>query len=537
MPKAADILAQRLHEAGCRTAFGIPGGEVLAMMDALNRAGLRMVLPKHENAGGFMAEGSWHATGAPGILLATLGPGVANGINVVANAWQDRVPLIFLTGCVDAHEAETYTHQVFDHTKLLAPITKASIRLAPGSVAVQVDKALAIALDGQPGPVHLDMPISLANAEEVDPAPRRPMPAPMAPAPSDIFADAKAKLAAAERPLVIAGVDVLTQYGEDKVRELVEAHQLPIITSYKAKGIVDEASPLCLGGHGLSPKSDGMILPLIAKADVVLLVGYDPIEMRTGWRNPFAVGQTVIELSAVPNTHYMHLATHSFVGDVAASLEALLDGTTLESPLWPDGEPAQTRSALKQAFTPMSDWGPATVFDTIRKSTPPETVVTVDSGAHRILVSQMWPCSNPRSMLQSTALCTMGCAVPLASGFRLTDGKARPTIAFVGDAGLEMILGELATLRDLAIPVIVVVLVDRSLALIEKKQRSSGLENVAVDFGWTDFASVAEALGGRGVGVKDRPALETAIAEALDETKRFTVIAAEIDRKAYDGTF
>ncbi|MEL7304058.1 MAG: thiamine pyrophosphate-binding protein, partial [Pseudomonadota bacterium] len=126
--RAADVLAQRLYEAGCRYAFGIPGGEVLTIVDALERAGIRFVLSKHENSAGFMAEGVWQRTGAPAVLVATLGPGVANAVNVVANAEQDRVPLIFLTGCVDEDEAATYTHQVFDHQQLLRPITRDSLR-------------------------------------------------------------------------------------------------------------------------------------------------------------------------------------------------------------------------------------------------------------------------------------------------------------------------------------------------------------------------------------------------------------------------
>jgi thiamine pyrophosphate-dependent acetolactate synthase large subunit-like protein len=105
MNRATDILARRLHEAGCRTAIGMPGGEVLTLVDSLVAAGIKFVLCKHENAAGFMAEGTYHRTGAPGILVATVGPGAANGVNVVANAEQDRVPLIVLTGCVDPDEA------------------------------------------------------------------------------------------------------------------------------------------------------------------------------------------------------------------------------------------------------------------------------------------------------------------------------------------------------------------------------------------------------------------------------------------------
>ncbi len=99
-----------MSAAGCRFAFGIPGGEVLALMAAIEEAGMRLVLAKHENSAGFMTEGAHHATGAPGVLLATLGPGAANATNVVADAFQVRVPLIFLTGCVDAAQAVTYTH-------------------------------------------------------------------------------------------------------------------------------------------------------------------------------------------------------------------------------------------------------------------------------------------------------------------------------------------------------------------------------------------------------------------------------------------
>jgi acetolactate synthase-1/2/3 large subunit len=100
VPTGADLIARRLSSAGATRAFGIPGGEVLALIDALERAGIRFHLAKHENAAGFMAEGHWHTTGTLPVLVATLGPGVANALNVVANAQQDRVPLIFLTGCV-----------------------------------------------------------------------------------------------------------------------------------------------------------------------------------------------------------------------------------------------------------------------------------------------------------------------------------------------------------------------------------------------------------------------------------------------------
>ncbi len=254
MSTGADLIAQRLFDAGCRHAFGIPGGEVLSLMDALDRVGIQFHLVKHENAGGFMAEGTYHATGAPAILLATVGPGVVNAINVVANAWQDQVPIIFLTGCVDAAEAESYTHQVFDHTKVIAPISKASMLAADGAVDVMIDKALAIATSDPPGPVHIDVPIGLAGRESKRSGyPRYTKPSPTVPADGFDLTRARDAIANAIRPLMICGVEVLHHGAADTVSEMARRLSIPTLTSYKAKGVITEDEPLARGGHGLSP--------------------------------------------------------------------------------------------------------------------------------------------------------------------------------------------------------------------------------------------------------------------------------------------
>lgn len=529
---AAEAIASRLYDAGCRHAFGIPGGEVLALMDALDRAGLSVTLVKHENSGGFMAEGTWHANGAPGVLFATIGPGIANAANVIANAWQDRVPMIVLTGCVPAVEAETYTHQVFDHVKFLEPITKAAIRVQPGTAGICIDKALNIATTGRPGPVVLDVPIDVQNERREDL--RRPRHAPQAPmAPSGAaLAEAQNWLADAERPLVIAGLDVLTQRAGDAVETFCRKHNAPVIAAYKAKGVVDENDPLALGGAGLSPKADKVLTPLIEASDCIVLAGYDPIEMRIGWRDIFPAGKRVIDISAEPNTHYMHQAALNFTGDVRASLTALSDGVAARA-TWSGGEIAAAKATLAETYHIDEEWGPAAVVDEARRACPPGTVATVDSGAHRIVLSHVWRSDHIGGLLQSTALCTMGCAVPLAMGRKLAE-PTRPVIAFVGDAGLEMFLGELATARDLKLGLPVVVFIDEQLGLIELKQRGSQMANLGVEFSGTDFTSVAQAMGGYGERVSDRTALNAAISEAFKRDS-FTLISAVIGRNAYDG--
>lgn len=532
--RCADILARRLHDAGCRHAFGMPGGEVLTLVDALERAGIEFVLVKHENAAGFMAEAVWQRTSAPGILVATLGPGALNGINSVANAHQDRVPLIVLTGCVDADEAHSYTHQVLDHDRVFRPITKATLRLSPGSAAIVADKAVTMAMEPRPGPVHVDVPIAVAAADAPrQSAPRRRLAHPAAPAPGPDLDTARAALASARKPIVLAGLDAVNEDAGPALRAFAERFGAPVITTYRAKGLLDETHPLALGGAGLSPLADRTLVPLVQHSDLVIAAGYDPIEMRSGWRDAWdPARQMVIDIAPVPNHHYMHQATLTFQTGVAATLNALGDGIAPQA-TWDHAATAEARTALSAAFPADTEWDPGAIVDTCRAVLPPDTLATVDSGAHRILLSQMWTCHEPRSLMQSSGLCTMGCAIPLALGAQIA-APDRPVVAFTGDAGFLMIAGELATANERGLRPIIVVFVDASLALIELKQRQRQLPNAGVDFGQHDFAAIGRAFGGYGATVRSRAELDAALRTALT-ADRFTVIAAMIGKGAYDG--
>lgn len=533
MTTVSEHIGKRLYDAGCRRSFGIPGGEVLAVMRGLDDAGVKFTLVKHENAGGFMAEGVHHRDGAPAVLVATLGPGVANAVNVVANALQDRVPMIFLTGCVDESDAASYTHQVFDHTQLMRPITKASLRVTAESVAVIIDKAIAIATDDPPGPVHIDVPISVAT-QTITPAvgAKRTRPAPVVPADSIAFEQAKEWLSMAQRPIMIAGVEALYHDAQDEIRAIVDQLGIPLITTYKAKGIVDERHEMVLGGAGLSPSADKVLLPLIDQADLVLLAGYDPIEMRVNWRNLWGADKRVVEFSATRNTHYMHQASHSFVGSIKEGLAKLRKGVPYSS-TWSKTETSGIKAELAKIYRLDEVWGPAAIVDVARRILPEDTVASVDSGAHRILLSQTWRCYEPRGLMQSSGLCTMGCSLPLGIGAKLAS-PSRPVAVFTGDACLEMTLGEFATARDVNTPIIVFVFADESLSLIEIKQRANDQPNLGVDFASTDFSAVGRALGGRGFDVHSREQLEDAIRESLI-ADRFCVISCHIPRKSYDG--
>lgn len=530
---AADVLARRLYAAGCRHAFGMPGGEVLTLVDALTRAGIAFHLTKHENCAGFMGEGVHHADGAPVILVATLGPGALNGINVVANAHQDRVPMLVLTGCVDTDEEQSYTHQVLDQQAVFKPITKASFRLDANAAEIIADKAVSIASSDRNGPVHIDIPISVAAAPASEHNIRLTPAGETAPSGSTLT-QARAWLGAAQKPVAIIGLDALYDQPGSELLSFIEAFNIPFITTYKAKGIIPEDHPLCLGGAGLSPLADKHLLPLVKDADLVIAIGYDPIEMRTGWRNVWhPAKQHVIDITPEANRHYMHQAGLNIIASIGATLKAFAD-TPPAQENWNNGLPAKTQDALATSFHQHDiEWGPAGVIDECQDVLPANTLLSADSGAHRILLSQMWSCSEPRQLVQSSGLCTMGCAVPLAIGRKFAQPD-RTVVSFSGDAGFLMVAGELATAYEMGIAPIFVVFVDASLALIELKQRQRQLPNTGVDFAHHDFAAMGRAFGGYGHRVTNRGELRAALSQAMS-ADRFTVIAAEIERGGYDG--
>ena len=532
-PRAADLLAQRLYQEGCSHAFGMPGGEILTLVDALEQAGITFHLAKHENAAGFMAEAVHHRDGAPALLVATLGPGAMNGINVVANALQDRVPMIVLTGCVDADEALTYTHQVMDHAQIYRPITKGTFLMTADGADIIADKAISLANQPRPGPVHIDVPISVADTRVTNTKRRRlTKVSPVAPE-GECLKKARQWIADSERPIAIVGLDVLYDNSRCILRTFLEHFGIPFVTTYKAKGVVPENHPLCLGGAGLSPLADKHLVPLVEHADLVLCLGYDPIEMRPGWReiwNPEE--KRVIDISAVANDHYMHQAGLNLVADTGPTLEAIARSNPGRR-TWPNGEPKQVKAALAQTFPTDEDWGPAAIIAESRDVLPSDTLATADSGAHRILLSQMWNCSEARGLIQSSALCTMGCAVPMAIGLKLAEPK-RPVISFSGDAGFLMVAGELSTAAEMGGNPIFLVFVDASLALIELKQRQRQMGNRGVDFDHHDFAAIGRAFGGYGHTVHNRAELRAVLEDAVNADK-FTVIAAEIERGGYDG--
>tara|TARA_B100000953_G_scaffold55522_1_gene43357 strand:- start:347 stop:1966 length:1620 start_codon:yes stop_codon:yes gene_type:complete len=536
LKRAADYIADGLYNAGCRYAFGMPGGEVLSVLDALKKSGIEFVLCKHENNGGHMAEGVYQRTGKLGVLLVTIGPGATNIVNAVANSYQERVPLIVITGCIDTEAESYYTHQVLDHQKVFAGVTKASFKVSAATIDIVVDKAIKIATTGQPGPVHIDVPVGMADVK-VEPSlhNKTALPSAMVPAPTADLLRAQELFANSKKPLLIAGIDSINQNAEEAIEWFVKKYKVPIITTYKSKGVVSEYDPLSLGGAGLSPKADKILLKLLKQADLIIGAGYDPIEMRDNWKDIWDINKVgMIDITATINNHYMHSSTVNFVGDVGASLRSIAEDIK-PFVVWADRQPEKTRRELQLAFSPTKEWGPSLVIESIRKLVPKNTIATCDTGAHKILLSQMWKCSQSKTLLQSNSLSTMATALPLAIGAQIAEPK-RKVVAFTGDAGLLMCLGELSTVKEMNLPIIFIVFVDYSIALIEKKQRERGFDNAGVDFNYVDFSALAKAFGGDGYDAHNKQQLESSLKSALSN-KNFTIISCHLPKFSYDGKF
>lgn len=537
--RIADLIAGTLHAYGVRHAFGIPGGEVLTLIDALRLAGIRFVLARHETPAASMAAGA-NAVGCeniPGVLVTTLGPGLANAVNAIADAAQEQVPLIVLSGVVDHDIRHRYTHQVLDHAALLKGVVKASFEIESHGAGATTARAIELALTPPFGPVHIDIApgTALGAANEHDRIANPPMKSTPAVGTDDpAIVRLAGLLNAAERPLVLAGYGAARDDAGPAIRDICEKLDAPLITTYKAKGLVDENHPLCLGGAGLSPLADKALLEVVRAADVVLLADYDPIEMRQGWLNPFGDNQVVIEIQQAAFSHAMHRSDFRLTGPLNSTLKALATATQSgRSQRWPDRQPDKARSALIEAFAAPTPWGAHAVFETLQDVVDgdADALVTVDSGAHRILLNHKLRIKRPLGLLQSAGFCTMGVAVPMAAGAKAVSPD-RTVVAVVGDGGLEMGMGELATLRDEALNIIVVVLQDESLALIELKQKKLELERCGVGLGKTRFEDVATACGGYGVRVRNREAFSNEL-HVASRKPTFSVIVCDIEASDY----
>lgn len=526
----AEVIAAHLHTAGVRTVFGLPGGETVELLEALRRKGIDFILVHNESSAIFMADTYSRVTGGIGVCITTLGPGATNAVMGMAHAHLDRAPIILITAQKPDQLLPDYTHQVLDLHAIFRPISKATIQVDESNAADAIRLAVSLVTAGRPGPVHLqlsneDAAQQVQNVEVDVPAPT-PYPAPDAPR----LQTARGLLQTARRPVIVAGLGMEPQRPYAELRDLAEALNAPVIVAPKGKGALPDDHPLAAGVIGLTRTDPAYAI--LNEADCILALGFDVVELVKPW----ATDAPVIWLAPWENVDPVLPAEVELVGDLTQYLAALADIAPSPDPDWGESRVARFRQSLPTDL-PEPTAGrllPQTVLDTLRANLPPKAIMVVDVGSHKIYNSLSWPTLEPNGFFLSNGLSSMGFALPAAMGAALADPQ-RPVVCITGDAGMAMVVGELAVLKKLDVPVLLIVLSDSAIDLIRSAQVRADRPVFGTEFTPPDFCQIAAAYRLPSAHITESSALAAEVQAFMADPKP-RVLEVMLDPVSYPTT-
>ena len=516
----ADRIVELLRTAGVGRLFGMPGGGSISdIIAAAERAGLPFSLAQTETGSAFMAAAQAEITGRPGAIVATLGPGACSAMNGAAHAFLDRVPLLMITDCEGSEQPEGL-HQALAQTQMFGPVTKLSRRLQIEDFAQTADLVAAALAGLPPGPVHLDVAANFTSAT-VGPANQELSPV------RQSVVDC-ASLPESRKPLFLIGLGARNAGVARAVRALCEAHGIPALVTYKAKGVVPD-DHAWFGGvftHGALERE------LLEQADLFIAVGLDPVELLPrAWKYP----QPVVSVTSW-RMRQTQIPFHAeMVGDIEATLHQLV-ARLPERSGWDAAKIGRMAEAQRAQMRIADDSGllaPHRVVE-LTAEVYRGARATVDAGAHMFPVMSLWPADEPNGVLISNGLATMGFALPAAIGAALLE-KTRPVIAFTGDGGLLICLGELRTAAREGVRVRVIVFDDSVLSLIRIKQQQRHYPTGSTFNGEVDWAAVGAGLGVIAREVRTEDELRAALIETRDHAGP-VLIAAKTTADIYPAT-
>jgi acetolactate synthase-1/2/3 large subunit len=527
----ADLIVATLRAAGVSHGFGVPSGNVLPLIEAMRLGGLPWVLTAHEGSAAFAADVMGRLTGAPGLCIATLGPGATNLTTGVGDAFLDRSPLLALTCNVPTRLLGRRIQMAIDHHALFRPLTKATLALREGRVASALAEALAIALSEPRGPVHLDLPEDVALAPAAEGVPPIPAGRPLPPAPEASLARAAEVLAAARRPVAVLGASAMRVRDPGALCAVIERHRLPFASTTMAKGLIPEDHPLALGCIERARRQ--VQRALLAEADLVVGLGYDVVEVEyEAWVGKVPVlAFDVDPVDADPSV----TVAHEVVGDLDASL-AWLGRLAPLRPEWPADLAARHRARFQEALRPpRPGFVPHQAIDVVREVLPRDGILAFDVGAHTHQIASQWTAHAPRTFLITNGWSSMGFGLPAAIAAKLAYPE-RPVVALVGDGCFQMTCGEVSVARRLGLALPIVVLDDGWLSLIQVKQVRRGLGVYGTDLGERPHAEPpTHYFGVPSVGARSAAELARALRAAL-AADHPTVIEARVDPGHYLDT-
>ncbi len=553
----AQALIKSLEMQGVEVVFGLPGGAILPVYDPILDSSIRHILVRHEQGAGHAAEGYAHVTGRPGVAMVTSGPGATNIVTPLADAAMDSIPLVVVTGQVPTTAIGTDAFQECPITGVTMDITKHNWLVTDAQdIPRIVSEAFHVATTGRPGPVLVDVPKDVSNAQmewywptsldELD----LPGYHPRTSGDPELVLAAAELILRAERPVIYAGGGILKARAAEVLRELAERTGIPVVTTLMARGVFPDRHELCLGMPGMH--GNYTAVTAMQHADLLLALGSRFDDRVTGKVSTFAPGAKVVHVDIDPaELGKVRRADVAIAGDCRLVIEELLtalhslglgaggsarNGTM--SGERPDLAPWMGQIRAWQERYPLTyhqeDGGalkPQYVVESLRDVTPDDTIVVAGVGQHQMWASQYWRFDHPYTWVNSGGAGTMGFAVPAAIGAKV--GRPDKMVwAIDGDGCFQMTAQELVTASAERIPVKVAILNNAYLGMVRQWQElfyEERYSEVYLSPDLPDYVKWAEAMGCVGLRVEAAEEVAPAIDKANSVDDRPVVIDFRTD--------
>lgn len=496
MTDAIDALCASLADAGIDIVFGVPGTQNVALFEGLRRRGLRTVLASHELAAAFMANGYYRATGRVAALATIPGPGFTYALTGLTEARLDSVGLLYLVGKPATSPGRHFQLQAIDQRAIAAPIVKGSFGLERAEdVSTVLSQAYALTVDGEPGPVMIEIDFAALAAGAASTFVTLDA---LAPSPAGGRSELGVLFESAERPLLLLGQGAVAS--ADRLRRMVEVLRIPVLTTPSARGMIPESDPMVLGFDPLRGHTTEMN-SFLDRADLIVALGCKlghngsaGFELRLPRTKLIHVDSS----AAVPGANYE--ARLPIVGRVEDVLEEMEKRRTPSA--WTVDEVAAIRACVRgprpdrvePKIQGSSAMTPERFFHWLRDVLPAETIVVTDSGLHQILTRRYFEVRSARGLVCPSDFQSMGFGLPAAIGAKLA-APERPVVAVVGDGGFLMSGMELLTALREKVPLVTIVFNDGQLNQIRLQQLAGYGHAHAVRLRNPDYGILAESFG------------------------------------------
>ncbi|MBV8629955.1 MAG: biosynthetic-type acetolactate synthase large subunit [Silvibacterium sp.] len=529
----AEILWATLEGEGVREVFGYPGGAILPAYDALRKFPIRHILVRHEQGAVHMADGYARALGKIGVAVATSGPGATNMVTGIATAMMDSIPLLCITGQVSSKVLGSDAFQEIDITGITLPVTKHNYVVTRAEdLAPALREAILVAKSGRPGPVLVDITKDAQQGSAIydfaAAAPRPHRPHPMLRAEAESILKAAELIRAAKRPIIFAGHGMIQSGAREQVLALAERLQIPVASTLLGLGGFPASHPLSLGMMGMH--GEAWVNHAIQQSDLLIACGMRFDDRVTGSLPTYAPNAKKIHIEIDPAEINKNVKVDvALIGDLAEVLEILLPHLAPrsggESP-WLREVYAMKGECAVRDIQNLPDNGhlyAAHVMNDLWHATSGKAIVVTDVGQHQMWEAQYYKHEEPRTLITSGGLGTMGFALPAAIGAKVACPEKEVWVV-AGDGGFQMTAAELSTIAQENLDLNIAVINNGYLGMVRQWQEFFYDKNYeSSPILSPDYVKLAEAHGIPGVAVRTRAEVLPAVNAARQRKGPFLI--------------